>query len=84
MKIEDVYPVSPLQAGLYYHWMISPSIYLAQLSYRLKGHFDIAILEKSYEQRTQVVYRLKCRPMFDSLRSDPRYDELLRKMNLTP
>lgn len=50
MKIEDVYPVSPLQAGLYYHWMISPSIYLAQLSYRLKGHFDIDILEKSYGQ----------------------------------
>ena len=41
-------------------------------------------LEKGYEQRTQVVYRLKCRPMFDSLRSDPRYAELLRKMNLAP
>ncbi|MEK6284837.1 MAG: protein kinase [Acidobacteriota bacterium] len=41
-------------------------------------------LEKGYEQRTPLIYRLKSRPMFDSLRSDRRYAELLRKMNLTP
>ena len=41
-------------------------------------------LEKGCEQRTPLVYRLKSRPMFDSLRSDQRYADLLRKMNLAP
>ena len=41
-------------------------------------------LEKGYEQRIPLIYRLKSRPMFDPLRSDPRYAALLRKMNLTP
>ena len=41
-------------------------------------------LEKGVEQRTRLVSRLKSRPMFDPLRSDPRYAELLRAMNLEP
>jgi TolB-like protein/Tfp pilus assembly protein PilF len=41
-------------------------------------------LEKGLEQGTGQVSHLKSRPMFDSLRSDPRYAELLRVMNLEP
>lgn len=41
-------------------------------------------LTKCVEQRIMIIYHLKARPLFDPLRSDPRYAELLRKMNLTP
>jgi tetratricopeptide (TPR) repeat protein len=41
-------------------------------------------LEKAYEEHPQTMVHLKSQPMFDSLRSDSRYTELLRKMNLAP
>jgi tetratricopeptide (TPR) repeat protein len=41
-------------------------------------------LEKAYEEHPQTMVHLRSQPMFDSLRSDSRYTELLRKMNLAP
>lgn len=41
-------------------------------------------LQKAYEEHPQTLVHLKSQPMFDSLRSDPRYTELLLKMNLAP
>ena len=41
-------------------------------------------LEKAYEDRNWVLVLLKVHPMFDPLRSDPRFLDLLRRMNLTP
>jgi len=43
-----------------------------------------AWLEKAYEEHSQQLSLLKSNPLFDSLRSDPRYTELLRKVNLAP
>ncbi len=39
-------------------------------------------LEKAYEQRTYLMMNLKVAPNLDTLRSDPRYADLLRRMGL--
>jgi tetratricopeptide (TPR) repeat protein len=40
-------------------------------------------LNKSFDEGSPLV-QVPSRPMFDSLRSDPRYTELLRRINRTP
>jgi tetratricopeptide (TPR) repeat protein len=39
-------------------------------------------LEKAYEQHDSYLVRLKVEPVMDPLRSDPRFDKLLHRMNL--
>ncbi|RFM33506.1 non-ribosomal peptide synthase/polyketide synthase [Chitinophaga silvisoli] len=49
--IEDLYPLSPLQEGLYYHWATNPeaAAYFEQLSYRIRGQLNVQLLEQSYQ-----------------------------------
>lgn len=40
-------------------------------------------LEKAYQERSYVLVALKTLPIFDDLREDPRFDDLLRRVGLT-
>ncbi len=50
--IENVYKLSPLQQGIYYHWLSNSSatMYFEQISYRLKGvGVNMKSVEKAYQ-----------------------------------
>ncbi|HWY54931.1 MAG TPA: tetratricopeptide repeat protein [Terriglobales bacterium] len=61
---------------------VSP-YYIARLHSAL-GEQDRAFewLEKAYEVRDDQLPEVKAEPLFDGVRSDPRYADLLRRMNL--
>ena len=41
-------------------------------------------LEKAYQERSDGLTYVNVEPAFDFLRSDPRFQNLLRRMNLEP
>jgi len=54
------------------------------MTYAHLGEKDEAFeqLEKAYEERETI--SLKVDPNFDPIRDDPRFQDLLRRMNLEP
>jgi tetratricopeptide (TPR) repeat protein len=55
-------------------------------AYGYLGEKDKAIecLEKLYEIRDTPILHIKVEPLLDSIRSDPRYEDLVRRVGLTP
>jgi len=66
------------------HTYISP--YSTGVIYIALGEKDQALewLEKAYQERAAGIVILKVDPMLDPLRSDPRFQALLRRMNFPP
>ncbi|MFH1312450.1 MAG: protein kinase [Candidatus Eisenbacteria bacterium] len=44
----------------------------------------IAYLEKAYEERSQEIYTIAVDPGLDGIRSDPRFQDLIRRIGLKP
>jgi adenylate cyclase len=61
-----------------------PMLYLVYPCIGL-GETDRAfeLLEKAYQERSGLLVFLKVEPIFDSLRSDARFEDLLRRMGLS-
>ncbi len=56
----------------------------AAVIYARLGEADAAFewVEKAYERRSYPLMWIRVNPSFDPFRSDPRYADLLRRMNL--
>ncbi len=54
--------------------------------YALLGEKDQAFewLEKGYQKRSHEMAFMQAEPLYDPLRSDPRFKDLLRRMNFPP
>ncbi|ETX02891.1 MAG: hypothetical protein ETSY1_01945 [Candidatus Entotheonella factor] len=50
--VEDVYPLSPLQAGMLFHSLYAPGsgVYVTQFTFQLEGDVDIAALKRAWQQ----------------------------------
>jgi tetratricopeptide (TPR) repeat protein len=44
----------------------------------------IALLQQAYSEHSNIVTSLKVDPRYDALRGNPRFQELLRSLSLTP
>jgi TolB-like protein/Tfp pilus assembly protein PilF len=68
-------------------WLKGPSNdfpYSTAAIYAFRGESDEAFkwLDRAYEQKDSLLYRIKVSPEFDKLHGDPRYKVFLKKMNL--
>jgi hypothetical protein len=61
-------------------------VFFAPQIFARLGDTDMALdtLQRSYEQRVFFVSFIKVDPAYDSLRSDPRFANLVQRMGLVP
>ncbi len=54
-NIEDIYPLSPMQQGMLFHYIYEPesAVYVEQLTVRMEGELDVEAFQKAWEQLVQ-------------------------------
>ena len=54
-NIEDIYPLSPMQQGMLFHYIYEPQsgVYVEQLAVQISGEFDVTAFRKAWEQVIQ-------------------------------
>lgn len=74
--VQDRLKNTARQRGVNYFWMA--------LIYHTLGNRDLAFkyLEKAYEEKESLILNIKVDPLCDDLRSDARFQSLLRRMGL--
>jgi serine/threonine protein kinase/Tfp pilus assembly protein PilF len=61
---------------------IDPAWHASQYAFLGEKDQSFAWLEKAYAEKSGFLHYIKISPFFDSLRSDPRYADLLKRMGL--
>ena len=49
MKIKDIYPLSPLQEGIFFRWQMSNNEYFEQSCYHIYGKVEVELLQQTFD-----------------------------------
>ena len=79
-NIKDIYPMSPMQAGMYFSSLYnrSSNAYFEQISYAVKGNVNVEIFEKSLEFLFETYENL--RTVFNHNKMDEPLQVVLKKV----